>query len=36
MMVPATIVHYRDTKNDPTPETIVLTQITGGKFLIAR
>jgi ABC-type branched-subunit amino acid transport system substrate-binding protein len=31
-----TIVHYSDTKNDPTPDTIVLTQITGGKFLLAR
>jgi branched-chain amino acid transport system substrate-binding protein len=29
------VVHY-DTKNDPSAETIVLTQITGGKFLIAK
>jgi branched-chain amino acid transport system substrate-binding protein len=31
-----TIVRYSDTKNDPSPETIVLTQISGGKFVIAK
>jgi branched-chain amino acid transport system substrate-binding protein len=31
-----TIVRYSDAKNDPSPETIVLTQISDGKFLIAK
>jgi branched-chain amino acid transport system substrate-binding protein len=31
-----TIVAYSDTKNDPSKETIVLTQIKGGKFVLAK
>jgi branched-chain amino acid transport system substrate-binding protein len=31
-----TIVRYSDKKNDPSPETIVLTQIVGGKFVLAK
>ena len=31
-----TVVRYSATKNDPSPETIVLTQIKDGKFLLAK
>jgi branched-chain amino acid transport system substrate-binding protein len=31
-----TVVRYSDKKNDPSPETIVLTQIKDGKFVIAK
>jgi branched-chain amino acid transport system substrate-binding protein len=31
-----TVVHYTDTKNDPSADTIVLTSITNGRFVLAK